>query len=303
MRSVLTTLGQILVTLVFVAAALAVGYWLWGVYMLEPWTRDARVRADVITVAPDVSGLVTVVHVQDNAVVKTGDALFRIDPDRFAFALDKAQAAVAAARSALDQSRLDEARYEQLTGVTSTQKIEDARAAREKAEAEFHGAIAAQEIAKIDLDRSLVKAPANGIVSNLSLRPGDYAAAGKGALALIDTDSLRVEGYFEETKLPRIRLGAPAVITFPGRSITIRGHVESIAGGIEDRERTDGAGTLANVNPTFTWVRLAQRIPVRIALDSIPEGVRLISGQTATVTIEPEAESARAPQSGTKTTP
>lgn len=111
-------------------------------------------------------------------------------------------------------------------------------------------------------------------------------SAGRPALALIDTNSLRVEGYFEETNLPRIRIGAPAVVTFPGQAVTIRGHVESIAGGIEDRERTDAAGTLANVNPTFTWVRLAQRVPVRIAIDSAPDGVRLIAGTTATIEVQ-----------------
>jgi multidrug resistance efflux pump len=294
MKRVLTLIGRVVVTLVVVAAAAAVGYGLWSRYMLEPWTRDGRVRADIVTVAPDVSGLVISVDVQDNAVVKKGDLLFRIDPDRFAYARDKADAAVAAARAAVDQTRLDEARYDQLTGVTSEQKIEEARSARLKAEADFRSAVAARGVAQLDLDRAQIRAPVNGVVANLSLRPGDYISAGKGALALIDTDSLRVEGYFEETKLPRIAIGAPARITFPGQSVTIRGHVESIAGGIEDRERTDGAGSLANVNPTFTWVRLAQRIPVRIAIDSVPDGVRLIAGQTATVAIDPPSANAAA---------
>jgi len=275
-----------LVTLAFVGAAAAVGYWLWDRYMLEPWTRDARVRADVIIVAPDVSGLVSEVPVRDNATVKKGDLLFRIDPERFTLALEKADAALASARAAMNQARLDDARFSQLTNVTSQQKIEQMHTARDQAEAEFRIAAAARSVAKLDLDRSDVRAPANGIVSNLTLRPGDYVIAGKGALVLIDTDSIRVEAYFEETKLPRVQIGAPVTITFPGQSAVVRGHVESIAGGIHDRERSETQVGLANVNPTFTWVRLAQRIPVRIALDSVPDGVRLVVGMTATVSVE-----------------
>ena len=289
MKRLLILAGRLLVTLVFVAAAAAVAYWLWDRYMLEPWTRDARIRADVITVAPDVSSLVSEVNVKDNAVVKKGELLFRIDPERFTLALDKAEAALDAARAALDQARRDDARFSQLTNVTSQQKIEETHAARDKAEADFRIAAAARNVAKLDLDRSEVRAPANGIVSNLSLRPGDYVMAGKGALALIDTDSIRVEGYFEETKLPRIQVGAPVTITFPGQSVTVRGHVESIAGGIHDRERSEVEGSLANVNPTFTWVRLAQRVPVRIAVDLVPDGMRLVVGMTATVSVEPQS--------------
>lgn len=287
MTRALIVLGRVLVTAVFVVAAAAVCYWLWDRYMLEPWTRDARVRADIITVAPDVSGLVSEVAVRDNATVKKGDLLFRIDPERFRLALDKAEAALGAARSAMNQARLDDARFSQLANVTSQQKIEEMHTARDRAEADFRIAAVVRNVAKLDLDRSEVLAPANGIVSNLSLRPGDYVSAGKAALALIDTDSLRVEGYFEETKLPRIRIGAPATITFPGQSVVIRGHVESIAGGIHDRERSETEGGLANVNPTFTWVRLAQRVPVRIAIDAAPSGVRLVAGMTATVSVEP----------------
>jgi RND family efflux transporter MFP subunit len=287
MRPLVANIVRVVPTLVIVAAAIAAGFWLWDRYMLQPWTRDGRVRADVINVAPDVSGLVSEVAVRDNAEVKKGDLLFRIDQQRFSIAVEKAEAAVLSSQATRDQAQRDQVRYEQLVGVTPEQKIEEARAAALRAQADYLAAVAARDAAKLDLARAEVHAPANGIVSNLSLRPGDFVSAGRPALALIDTDSLRIEGYFEETKLPRIRIGAPAIITFPGQDVRIRGHVESIAGGIQDRERTDGEGALANVNPTFTWVRLAQRVPVRIAIDSVPDGVRLIAGTTATIEVQP----------------
>jgi RND family efflux transporter MFP subunit len=286
MRPFVANIVRAVPTLVIVAAAIAVGFWLWDHYMLQPWTRDGRVRADVINVAPDVSGLVSEVAVRDNAEVKKGDLLFRIDQQRFNIAVEKAEAAVLSSQATRDQAQRDQERYDELVGVTSQQKIEEARATSLRAQADYQAAVAARDAAKLDLARAEVHAAANGIVSNLSLRPGDYVSAGRPAFALIDTDSLRVEGYFEETKLPRIRIGAPTIITFPGQAVRIRGHVESIAGGIEDRERTDAAGTLANVNPTFTWVRLAQRVPVRIAIDSVPDGVRLIAGTTATIEVQ-----------------
>ncbi|QIB33965.1 efflux RND transporter periplasmic adaptor subunit [Ancylobacter pratisalsi] len=276
---------RVTLTCLIVVAALGAGRGLWAHYMDEPWTRDAKVRADIVGVAPDVSGFVSEVLVHDNQAVKKGDVLFRIDRARFAIALDQAEAVVAGREAALDQARRDRARYEKLKDVVSEQKTEQMRMEEAEAEASLRQARAERDLARLNLERAEVKAPVNGTLTNLSLRPGDYLTAGTAKVALVDTDSLRVEGYFEETKLARIDVGAPVSIHLMGQATPLDGHVESIAAGIEDRERTVGTGLLANINPTFSWVRLAQRVPVRIAFDHVPDDARLVAGLTATVSV------------------
>jgi len=279
--------SRVAATLVMVVLAAAVGSALWDYYLDAPWTRDGRVRADIVAVAPDVSGLVTEVLVGDNQDVKRGDVLFRVDPDRYEIALRQAEAAVEGKTAASQQLDADFRRYASLSEtVASQQKKEEAQSAALQARADLARAIADRDLAKLNLERSAIKAPVNGRVTNMTLRPGAYVAVGKGVLALIDSDTLRVEGYFEETKLERIHVGDKAAIRLMGDGRLITGRVESIAGGIEDRERTDGTSLLANVNPTFSWVRLAQRIPVRITLDAVPEDLKLIVGRTATVSVE-----------------
>jgi RND family efflux transporter MFP subunit len=280
-------LFRVAVTLGMVALAVIVGISLWNYYLEAPWTRDGRVRADVVAIAPDVSGLVTEVLVKDNQDVKRGDILFRVDPDRYEIALRQAEATVAGMQAVAEQKAADYQRYAHLTeAAVSQQKVEEARAADLQAQADVKRAIADRDLAKLNLERSSVKARVNGRVTNVNLRPGAYVTVGKGVFALIDRDTLRVEGYFEETKLHRIQVGDAATIRLMGDGRELRGHVESIAGGIEDRERTEGSNLLANVNPTFAWVRLAQRIPVRIKLDSPPSDMSLVVGRTATVSID-----------------
>jgi RND family efflux transporter MFP subunit len=270
-----------------VAIAIIVALALWDYYVNAPWTRDGRVRADVVAVAPDVSGLVTEVLVKDNQNVRRGDVLFRIDPERFTLAMRQAEAVVAGKKAAAQQAEADYNRYSKLTDLAVTeQKVEIARAAAQETQAAYDQAVADRDVAKLNLERSQVRASVNGRITNMDLRPGAYVTVGRGVMALIDEDTLRVEGYFEETKLPRIHVNDRATVRLIGEKSLLTGHVESIAGGIEDRERSAGANLLANVNPTFSWVRLAQRIPVRIVLDGLPEGVTLVSGRTATVAIE-----------------
>jgi multidrug resistance efflux pump len=189
-------------------------------------------------------------------------------------------------KAAAEQADLDYKRYSKLSDEAVTQqKLELAQATAEEADAAYDQAVADLDLAKVNLDRSQVRASVNGQITNMSLLPGAYVTAGHGVMALIDENTLRVEGYFEETKLPRIHPGDPAAIRLIGSRSTLAGHVESTAGGIADRERTEDPGLLANVNPTFSWVRLAQRIPVRISLDRKEDALTLVSGRTATVVI------------------
>ncbi|HEX3502927.1 MAG TPA: HlyD family secretion protein [Xanthobacteraceae bacterium] len=286
MKSFFASAGRVLVTLVVVLIAIVVGWQLWSYYMLEPWTRDGRVRADVVTVSADVSGLVSDVYVHDNEKVTKGQPLFRIDQRRFQYALEQAQASVASRKTNLDQAKRDLVRSKSLTSVAITvQQVEQSQQATDVAQANLDDANAALDVAKLNLERSTVLAPVNGIVTNFDLLPGRYVNAGAPVFALIDSDSFRIEGYFEETKLRRIHIGEDATVKLIGDSRVLSGHVESIAQGIEDQNRSTSSELLASVNPTFSWVRLAQRIPVRIKLDNVPPDLLLVAGRTATVSI------------------
>ncbi len=282
-----TAAGRFAVTGLMFLVAIAAGWQLWVHFMDEPWTRDGRVRADVIGVAPDVSGLVGEVLVHDNQEVRKGDVIFRIDPARFELALRQAQAVVDARRAALVEAVQEANRYRSLTSLSvSQEKQQQTGAAQAQAAAAHQQAVADRDLAQLNLDRTTVKAPASGTITNFDQQPGNYVTAGHAVTALVDVASLRVEGYFEETKLAGIAVGAPVTVRLLGEPVLLHGRVESIAGGIEDRERADGTSLLANVNPTFSWVRLAQRIPVRIRLADVPPGVRLLPGRTATVAVD-----------------
>jgi RND family efflux transporter MFP subunit len=241
----------------------------------------------MVPVAADVAGLVTEVRVADNQAVRKGDVLFVIDRPRYRLALEQAEADLASRRVALAQAIREDRRNRAMPEVIAAETIEQGRARVEELRSAAGQAAAARDLARFNLGRTLVRAPVDGVISNVSLQPGVYLMAGRPALALVYNRSMRVEGYFEETKLPAIRVGDPASIYLMGVADEIRGHVQSIAGGVEDRERAGSDGQLANVNPTFTWVRLAQRIPVRIAIDRVPANVRMIPGQTATVVVHP----------------
>jgi RND family efflux transporter MFP subunit len=277
---------RFIVTMLAVAAAGFVAWQLWIYYMDDPWTRDGRVRADVVEVAPDVSGLVARVFVQDNQAVRVGDPLFQVDPARFAVALRQAQAVLAKDQAALGQAERDARRYAGLSGnAVSDETRDESNTAVLEAQADLDEAQADLDAAALNMTRATVRATVNGVITNFSMRPGDYVTTGSAVAALVDSDSLYVDGYFEETKLPRIAIGDAATVTLLGGGPAIAGHVQSIDAGIADTERTASPNLLADVNPTFTWVRLASRVPVRIALDHVPPGTRLIAGLTATVQI------------------
>lgn len=288
MQRLETLAGRIAVTLVVTAIAAVVGWQLWVYYMDTPWTRDGRVRADIVQVTPDVSGLVAEIAVRNNRAVKKGDVLFRIDPVRFELAVREAEAILASKDAAAQEAVREMNRYLALTNLEiSIEKQQQRSATAAEARAAYQKALADRDVARLNLERATVRASVNGIVSNFSMRPGDYATAGNSVFALVDTDSIHVAGYFQETKLRDIQVGNRVQVHLMGEARTIEGHVESIAGGIADRELSDSPSRLANVNPTFSWVRLAQRVPVRVALDHVPDGIRLIAGRTATVVVLP----------------
>jgi RND family efflux transporter MFP subunit len=292
------SLLRMLLTALVAAAACWAGLQLWDHYELAPWTRNGRVRADVVQVAPDVSGMVAVVAVRDNQPVVAGELLFSIDEARFALALQQAEAAVAAQRIvignqqvALAQAQRERRRNDELEGLVAQEvreqsrlRVEQARGALLAAETALRQAQVALDVARLNLQRAEVRAPAAGRVTNLDLRQGAYATAGHPALALVADGSIYVEGYFEENKLSRIRLGDRVRVT-PMDAPSLEGEVDSIAAGIGDRDRSTGANLLSSVNPTFNWVRLAQRVPVRVKLDPLPANARLVVGQTVSVEV------------------
>ncbi len=289
MKHIVAPLARWAVTLLIVFLAVLVAIWLWRRYETDPWTRDGHVRADVVRVAPDVGGLVTSVAVRDNQTVQKGQLLFVVDMPRYADALGQADASIASARATLEQARRVAKRDLALGDLVAKETHEQNVAQVATADAALNAAVAARQTAALDVHRTAIRASVNGIVTNLDLHPGDYVAAGGQALALVDTDSLRIEGYFEETKLRHIHVGDKAKIRLMGDERELEGHVDSIAAGIADDQSSDTANQLREVQPTFSWVRLAQRIPVRIHVDRMPVGTQLIAGRTATVTILPES--------------
>lgn len=281
---------RVLITLVVAAGAVLAGTMLWQYYVDSPWTRDARVAAEIVVMAPDVSGIITDLRVVNNQRVSKGDVLFVIDKERFALAVQRAQAALDSQRVQTRQLEADAERRARLgETAVSVQAKEQAESAAKAARAAVDLDEAALAAAKLDLERTTVRSPVDGYVSTLTLRQGAYATAGKAVMAIVDAGSFHVRGYFEETKIPRIHPGDRVAIRLMSFPAPLHGHVESIDRAIADRELAiNPANLVVDVNPTFSWIRLAQRIPVRIAIDKVPDGVLLASGMTATVVVQPE---------------
>lgn len=274
-------------TLLLVSLTLVGMQALWQRYQVDPLTRDGKIRADVVQVATDVAGLITDVRVRDNEYVRKGQVLLVMDRPRYELALQAAEALVQSKRASLAQAEREDRRNHTMANVLAAETIEQGSARVDELRGGLAQAVAARDLAKLNLDRTNVRAPVDGYVSNMTLQPGTYMKAGDAVAALVYDQSMRIEGYFEETKIPAIHVGDPAVAFLMGVAEPIHGHVESIATGVEDRERSDRESALANVNPSFQWVRLAQRIPVRVTIDKRPAGLKLIVGQTATVEVRP----------------
>ncbi|WBU51346.1 HlyD family secretion protein [Kosakonia pseudosacchari] len=294
MKSFFSLLSRYALTLSAVLVATFLAYMMWKHYAQRPWTRDGRVRADVVQIAPDVSGPVANVAVRDNQWVNRGDVLYSIDPHWLKLAVASAQADVEAKRHEMLMRQDAAARRSQIKGVISSEDLQQTGSAASIAAANYHGALAALELAQLNLSHATVRAPVAGYVTHLRLRPGDYATAGETKVAIIDANSFWVVGYFEETKLRHIHVGNRAHIALMGFEPVLTGHVESIGHGIGDSNDETGGLGLPDVNPTFNWVRLAQRVPVRIHIDQLPAGVELVAGLSASVSVEP---------SGRKTSP
>ncbi|MEN4751945.1 HlyD family secretion protein [Pseudomonas sp. Ps21-P2] len=283
-------LFSLIATLLILALAIWIGRLLWIHYMDTPWTRDGRVRADVINVAADVSGVVIDVPVKDNQPVKKGDLLMQIDPEHYQLAVKQAEAMVASRKATWEMRKVNANRRKDMDAlVISAESREDASNVATSAQADYQLAVAQLEAAQLNLQRTKVLAAVDGYVTNLNVHRGDYARIGEAKMAVVDRNSFWVYGFFEETKLPHVRIGDPADMQLMSGEV-MKGHVESIARAIYDRDNPESRELIADVNPTFNWVRLAQRVPVRIHLDHVPEGVVLAAGITCTVIVNPEQE-------------
>ncbi|HFT7188852.1 TPA: efflux RND transporter periplasmic adaptor subunit [Enterobacter ludwigii] len=285
MKSLLSLVGRYTLTLCAVAAATLLAFMMWKHYAQTPWTRDGRVRADVVQIAPDVSGPVIRVAVRDNQWVNRGDVLYAIDPHWLTLAVASAQAEVESRRHEMVMRQDAARRRSQIKAAISSEDLQQTGSAANVAVANYHGALAALELAELNLSHATVRAPVSGYITHLRLRPGDYATAGETKVAIVDAHSFWVVGYFEETKLRHIRVGDTAHIVLMGYEPVIAGHVESIGHGIGDNNDETGGLGLPDVEPTFSWVRLAQRVPVRIHIDALPKGIELVAGLSASVEV------------------
>ncbi|MGE0970330.1 efflux RND transporter periplasmic adaptor subunit [Klebsiella sp. WOUb02] len=287
-------------TLLIAALAIIAAWLVWNYYTQSPWTRDGKVRAEQVGVTPQVSGSILRLNVRDNQLVKAGDVLFKIDDTPYRIALLDAQAQLAKTRADLAKARVeqakaasDAARRRNLSrNVISAEDLESAgtalntaNAVLEAAKALVGVAQASLEHAQWQLDQTAIKAPVDGWVTNLSTRVGDYASVGRPLFALVDSHSFYVIGYFEETKLRHIRAGDSAEVILYSSQQKLQGHVSSIGRAIVDQSVESGAGLVADIKPNIPWVRLAQRVPVRIELTGLPPEITLISGTTCTVSI------------------
>lgn len=278
---------NVVATLVVLAAAATLSWLAWDYYEYSPWTRDGRVRVYTVQVAPEVSGTVVDLPVKDNQFVHKGDVLFRIDPRTYENSVRQAEGRLAQVRAQASYLGAEARRRQALPDLAvSREQQENATAIAQAADDTVLQADAEIDQASLSLERATVRSPVNGWVTNLLLQGGGFATTGATAMTLVDADSFWIEGYFEETQLRRIRVGDPvrvALMAYPGTIVT--GRVSGLGRGIDVANAAPGVQGLPSVNPVFTWVRLAQRIPVRVDLEDVPCPIVLSSGLTATVTV------------------
>ncbi|HFZ2307895.1 TPA: efflux RND transporter periplasmic adaptor subunit [Klebsiella aerogenes] len=280
-------------TLIIAACAIIAAWLVWNYYTQSPWTRDGKIRAEQVGITPQVSGSILQLNVKDNQLVNAGDVLFRIDDTPYRIAVLNAQAQLAKAKAEQTKAASDVTRRRSLSQnfisaedtETVNTALNTANTTYEAAKAVVGVAQAALEHAQWQLSQTVVKAPVDGWITNLSTRVGDYASVGHPVFALVDSHSFYVLGYFEETKLRHIREGDSAQVVLYSSKQTLQGHVSSIGRAIVDQSVEGGSALVANIKPNIPWVRLAQRVPVRIEFDKLPADVTLVSGTTCTVSI------------------
>ncbi|GAA0484751.1 MULTISPECIES: HlyD family secretion protein [Tatumella] len=272
-------------TLIVFAIALIAGWWMWNYYMQSPWTRDGKIRAELVNITPEVSGRIISVNVTDNQFVRRGDLLVTLDEVPLKIAVDNAQALLARSQADLLKARHEQQRRARLPkNIISAEDMDIARQTADAMQASEKAAQASLDKALWDLQRTKIYAPVDGWITNLTLRAGNYASEGSPLFALLDSHSYYVMGYFEETKLRHIRDGDPARIVLYSNGDTLTGTVLSIGRAIYD-QNIEADGLVPEIKPTVPWVRLAQRVPVRIRLDKVPDNIQLVAGTTCTIVI------------------
>lgn len=290
MKALIRKIARYAITLLLVIIAVVIVFRAWVFYTESPWTRDAKFSADVVAIAPDVTGLITDVPVHDNQLVKKGDTLFIVDRPRYQKALAQAQADVDYYQALVSEKRREAGRRNQLgTSAMSREAIEQANSDLQTSEHQLAKSIATRDLAVIDLDRTTIKAPSDGWVTNLNVYEGEFITRGSVAVALVQQHSFYVLAYMEETKLSGVRPGFRAEVTPLGSNTVLRGTVDSVAAGVTNSSSSIDNKGMATVDSNLEWVRLAQRVPVRIRLDDQP-GNRFPAGTTATVVITGEQD-------------
>jgi multidrug resistance efflux pump len=273
-----------LITLTAIAVAVPFGEAMWDAYMRAPWTV---VRVYVATMATEVAGRIVELPVADNQFVHKGDLLMVIDPINYKIAVSLAQAAAQQTQVTAQNAEREAKRRQALNDLAVTVEEQQTFTANAlAAKAQYQQAVANLDQARVNLERTRILAPVNGWVTNLLARLGDYVNVGQIKISVVDADSFWVDGYFEETYLGSIHEGDPAKIQLMGQSQIVRGHVGSVARAITvPNAQPDQAG-LASVNPIHLGAPCPS-IPVRVQIDQVPDGVRLVAGRTATVEIDP----------------
>ena len=275
-------------TVIFFAAALAAGWWLWNYYMQSPWTRDGKVRAELVSITPQVSGRIEQLPIRDNQFVTKGTPLLVLDDEPFRIAVLNAGAQLAKAQSDLLKAQHEAHRRQSLPrNVISAEDLDAANLSAKAMEAAEKAAQAGLDQARWNLSQTKITAPVDGWISNLEVRPGNYATSGTPLFARVDSHSFYVMGYFEETKLRHIRPGYKASIRLYSDNRELHGEVESIGRAIYDQSVETDSGLVPDIKPNVPWVRLAQRVPVRIRLTGVPDDLPLVAGTTCTLSIQP----------------